>query len=183
MLSDSYASPPATIGFQVLVDHVPQGAGAQDIMSGITLYPGGDARRLLGDAADSTNDLMRRVAQKHRSLQAILVHLGKRGQDTQRVLGQIGELTREPRPAQRRRATVSTGRALSAQRAMGSGRRNLRTFSNASIPIICWPSRLTSGCCNARPAAKSPGKCSDVMRPPAPDPSNRQTFPWEHRAD
>ncbi|HEX4148832.1 MAG TPA: YCF48-related protein, partial [Pirellulales bacterium] len=85
LLFDSYTGAPATIGFQLLVDHVPQGAGAQDIMSGITLYPGGEARRLLGDAADATNDLMRRVAQKHRSLQAILVHLGKRGQDTQRV--------------------------------------------------------------------------------------------------
>ncbi len=95
LLLDSYTPAPATIGFQLLVDHVPQGAGAQDIMSGITLYPGGDARRLLGDPADSTNDLMRRVAQKHRSLQAILVHLGKRGQDADRVLGQICELTRD----------------------------------------------------------------------------------------
>jgi len=39
------ATGPANLGFQLLVDHVPQGAGAHDFFSGIVLQPGGEARR------------------------------------------------------------------------------------------------------------------------------------------
>lgn len=39
-----YAAPPATLGFRLLVDHIPQELGQRDFFSGITLQPGGEMR-------------------------------------------------------------------------------------------------------------------------------------------
>jgi photosystem II stability/assembly factor-like uncharacterized protein len=93
LLIDEFEPTPSTRGFQLLIDHVPQGAGAADFMSGITLYPGGEARRIMGDSSDIGADLMRRIAHRHRNLQAILAHSEKAPGDSARFLAEIGELT------------------------------------------------------------------------------------------
>lgn len=92
-IADRYAPTPATLGFQLFVDNVPQGAGERDFFSGIVLHPGSDARRMMGEPIDQGADLMRRVAQRHRQLQAILSRPDKSGLDTARHLAQIGDLT------------------------------------------------------------------------------------------
>lgn len=93
LLADRFAPAPATLGFQLLVDRVPQGAGQQDFMSGLVHYPGSEARRLQADVPDEGVDLMRRVAHKSRSLQAILSRADGRGLDPARFLAQITDLT------------------------------------------------------------------------------------------
>lgn len=95
LVAGAYEPSPPTVGFQLLLDNVPQGAGVHDFLSGITLAPGGDARRLLGEGPTGPSDLMRRVAQKHRSLQAIIGHLDKDGQNPARAIAQIGSLTKD----------------------------------------------------------------------------------------
>lgn len=92
-LANRYAAGPSALGFQLLIDAVPQGAGAHDFMSGITLSPGSEARRFLSDVPDQGVDLMRRVAQKNRNLQAIIAHTSKTPQESARFLAQIGDLT------------------------------------------------------------------------------------------
>ncbi len=92
LVLDRYTAAPATLGFQLLIDAAAQTTNNQDFFSGITLYPG-DARRSLSDLPDQTIDLMRRVAQKHRNLQAILAHSSKSPQASARLIAQIGDLT------------------------------------------------------------------------------------------
>jgi len=88
----------STIGFQLLVDHVPQGAGTHDFFSGVTLFPGSDGRRVLIDSGQVVGDLMQRTRRKQRSLHAVLGHLDKNGVESQQMLAQIGELTADLDP-------------------------------------------------------------------------------------
>jgi photosystem II stability/assembly factor-like uncharacterized protein len=93
LLSNEYSVAPATIGFQVTVDSLPQGAGSHDFMSGIALYPGSDARRLLVEAPEAGAELIRRVAQKHRNVQAILARPESALADRRALSAQVGDLT------------------------------------------------------------------------------------------
>ena len=88
-----YQPPAAAIGFQLLIDTLPQGVGQNDFFSGITLPPGGEARRSFNEVLDSSTDLMRRVAQKHRHLQSILALSQQQALDSTRLLGELAQVT------------------------------------------------------------------------------------------
>ena len=72
LILDRYCASPNAWGFRLHLDSIPQGLGQQDFFSGITVQPGGDARRELPGAGRSGLDAMRQIAEKHRNLQAIL---------------------------------------------------------------------------------------------------------------
>jgi photosystem II stability/assembly factor-like uncharacterized protein/tetratricopeptide (TPR) repeat protein len=92
-LETTYRPSPAAIGFQSLIDTLPQGVGQADFFSGLNLSPGGEARRLLADVPDASADLMRRQAQKQRNLQAILTQSERTNLDSGRYLAELAQLT------------------------------------------------------------------------------------------
>ncbi len=93
LVCDQPTPSPSSLGFQLLVNTLPQGSGRDDFFSGIALAPEGDARRRLLESNDDSLDLMRRLAQKQRNLQAIIAHSDRAPQDAPRLLAQLGELT------------------------------------------------------------------------------------------
>ncbi|HEV7222918.1 MAG TPA: YCF48-related protein [Pirellulales bacterium] len=93
LIADEYLATPVTLGFRSFIDKLPQKVGEHDFFSGITLHPGGEARRVLVEHPAGNIDMMRRVAQKHRNMQAILSRPELSQQDHARFLAQIGELT------------------------------------------------------------------------------------------
>lgn len=93
LIADEFAAPPVTLGFRSFIDKLPQGLGERDFFSGITLHPGGEARRVLIEHSTQGIDAMKRIAQKHRNMQAILSRPELSQQDQARFVAQIGELT------------------------------------------------------------------------------------------
>lgn len=93
MIFKHYAPAPVTWGFNIYVDRLPQGVGKRDFFSGILLHPGGEARRVLSEPPAQGIDTMRRIAQKHRNVQAILARNDQAGGDPTMLLAQLGDLT------------------------------------------------------------------------------------------
>ncbi|HUY90232.1 MAG TPA: YCF48-related protein [Pirellulales bacterium] len=93
LIADEFETPPVTLGFRSYIDRLPQGLGEHDFFSGITLHPGGEARRVLIEHPAQGLDAMKRIAQKQRNMQAILSRPELSRQDQGRFLAQIGELT------------------------------------------------------------------------------------------
>ena len=93
LVADEFAAPPVTLGFRAFIDKLPQGVGERDFFSGIALHPGGEARRVLIEHPAQSMDLMKRMAQKQRNMQAILARPELSQQDHSRFVGQISELT------------------------------------------------------------------------------------------
>lgn len=93
LIADGFVASPVNLGARVYVDTLPQHVGERDFFSGITLHPGGDARRNLAEFSTLNADLVRRNAQKHRNVQAIIAR-GEQGElDSARFLAQLGDLT------------------------------------------------------------------------------------------
>lgn len=63
--------PPTNVGFRLVQQQVPE-SGHGDFFSGLTLHPGGEARRSLENPTSDNSETLRRAAQKHRNVQAIL---------------------------------------------------------------------------------------------------------------
>ncbi len=103
LLEDRFGVAPQTLGFRLLVNHLPQEQGRRDFFSGIVLSPGGDARRELIEPPAEGLDLLRRMAQRRRNMQAILEQSEKDPQHGSQLLAQTSELTRglDPRSAGR----------------------------------------------------------------------------------
>ncbi len=93
LVEDEYSVAASTIGFQLAIDALPQGSGSHDFMSGLILQPGGDARRKLVDVPEQGAELMRRVAQKHRNVQAILARNEHGSAERRAMTAQVGDLT------------------------------------------------------------------------------------------
>ena len=93
LIADEFEAPPVTLGFRSYIDRLPSGLGEHDFFSGITLHPGGEARRVLIEQSAPGVDVMKRMAQKQRNMQAILSRAELSRQDQARFLAQIGELT------------------------------------------------------------------------------------------
>lgn len=94
LITAEYQAAPVTLGFRPYIDRVPQGAGEHDFFSGITEHPGGEARRVLIEYPAQGIDVMKRIAQKHRNMQAILSRPDLSQLDDARFLAQLGDLTR-----------------------------------------------------------------------------------------
>lgn len=93
LIADRYIASPTNLGFRLCVDTLPQRVGEHDFFSGITLHPGGEARRMLAEFSAQGVDVMRRIAQKHRNMQAVVARSEQSDYDSSRFLAQIGDLT------------------------------------------------------------------------------------------
>ncbi|HEX3725737.1 MAG TPA: YCF48-related protein [Pirellulales bacterium] len=93
VIGNQYKLPESTIGFRLLVDHIPQEQGKRDFFAGIPLAPGGEARRRFEEVPDRSLDAMRREAQMRRNLQAILSAAESDGREG-RFLADISSQTR-----------------------------------------------------------------------------------------
>ncbi len=82
---------PEMLGFWLLVDHIPQQRGRRGFFSGITLHPGGEARRTLSPVVSQT-DQVQQAANRHRNLKAILERADEEPEATERLLGGLQPL-------------------------------------------------------------------------------------------
>ena len=64
----------------------------RDFFSGIVLHPGGEARRSLAELPTDSLDLLRRVAQKQRNVEAVLERAKDHPQQGAQLLAQVGDL-------------------------------------------------------------------------------------------
>ncbi|HEV3342100.1 MAG TPA: YCF48-related protein [Pirellulales bacterium] len=93
LIEDDYRAPPPTVGFRLYVDTLPQHVGEHDFFSGIVLHPGGDARRTINEFSTQNADVLRRMAQKQRNVQAIITRSEQGQLDSARYAAQINDLT------------------------------------------------------------------------------------------
>lgn len=93
LMAEDFATSPANVGFRLYVDTLPQHVGEHDFFSGITLHPGGEARRNIGEFATPGIDVLRRMAQKQRNVQAIITRAEQGQLDAARYAAQINDLT------------------------------------------------------------------------------------------
>jgi photosystem II stability/assembly factor-like uncharacterized protein len=97
LVSRQDAPPAANVGFRLLVDHIPQGVGERDFFSGISLSPGGEARRAYEETSRNNLAAAQREAQMYRNLQAILAQADA-SQSDGHFLANIGDQTRDLDP-------------------------------------------------------------------------------------
>ena len=96
LLQDQFSLPPPTLAFRLLAGGTGEAATSErrDILGGLGLTPGGPARRELPRPPTERLDLLQRIAQKRRHVQAILQHSG-RTWSSEQLVAQIDELTRD----------------------------------------------------------------------------------------
>jgi hypothetical protein len=94
LLTREVAAAPRNIGLSILVDHLPQQTGRRDVMSGITLGPGGEARRQLANPPAGDLEELSRLAQKRHNIEQLLARVDGGGSNLGNWIGQIEDLTR-----------------------------------------------------------------------------------------
>jgi len=94
LLSDSFYFSPMTLGFSPLTDRVTDDQQSRDLLGGLTLAPGGDARRELSIAPVENIDSLQRMALKQRNTQAIVEQALRNPDAEAKLLAQSGELIR-----------------------------------------------------------------------------------------
>jgi photosystem II stability/assembly factor-like uncharacterized protein len=82
------------IGLSLLVDQLPQQTGRRDVLSGIALLPGGEARRELCDPPAGDLDSLVKAAQKRHNVQQLIARLEDNPSHGSSWLGQVDDLTR-----------------------------------------------------------------------------------------
>jgi photosystem II stability/assembly factor-like uncharacterized protein/tetratricopeptide (TPR) repeat protein len=97
LLQERFSLPPPTLAFRVLSGGAGDAAAAdgRDLLGGLGLTPGGPARRELPHPPAERLDLLQRIAQKHRHVQAILQRAGRTARSSEQFVAQIDELTRD----------------------------------------------------------------------------------------
>ena len=94
LLDERFGVSPASLGFGLVLDNLPRQTGAKGFFAGIVLYPGGEARRELLEPAAEKVDLIRRIAQKRRNMQAVLERTERDPQGGLGLLARAGDITR-----------------------------------------------------------------------------------------
>jgi photosystem II stability/assembly factor-like uncharacterized protein len=95
LLSKEIQSSPRSIGLSLLVDHLPQQTGRRDVLSGIALLPGGEARRELCDPPGGNLDaVVRGAAEKRHNVQQLISRLDENPAQGASWLGQVDDLTK-----------------------------------------------------------------------------------------
>ncbi len=82
------------IGLSLLIDHLPQNTGRRDVLSGIALLPGGEARRALCDPPGGDLDSLVKAAQKRHNVQQLIARLEENSTQGASWLGQVDDLTK-----------------------------------------------------------------------------------------
>ncbi len=86
---------PATVGFQPLVDRLPQAAGRNDLFGGVNLAPGSDARRTFEVNSAASLEEVRRMAIRRRNVQQLIERAAQGTQGGGAWLAQTSDLTRD----------------------------------------------------------------------------------------
>ncbi len=94
LIADGLTRPRNSLAFQLAVNDLPTPDGRESFFGGIVLHAGGDARRALPPASDSL-EVLRRSAEKHRNVLAILDRAEREPASSGQLLGQMGELTKD----------------------------------------------------------------------------------------
>ncbi|MGA2060196.1 MAG: YCF48-related protein [Thermoguttaceae bacterium] len=94
LLTDRFSLPPTILGFSALADRAPDSQQSRDLMAGLALAPGGEARRDLSQAPLENIDALQRMALKQRNAQAILDQALRNPGEDANLLAQSGELIR-----------------------------------------------------------------------------------------
>ena len=94
LLTDRFCLRPTTLGFSTLADRAPDSQQSRDLMAGLALAPGGEARRDLSQAPLENIDALQRMALKQRNAQAILEQAQRNPGAETNLLAQSGELIR-----------------------------------------------------------------------------------------
>jgi photosystem II stability/assembly factor-like uncharacterized protein len=95
LIADRFRPVPASLEFVALADRAPDSQHSRDLMAGIVLTPGGDARRDLAPATMANVDAQERMALKQRNALAILEQAQRNSPAESNVLLQSGELIRD----------------------------------------------------------------------------------------
>jgi photosystem II stability/assembly factor-like uncharacterized protein len=95
LLTGDVQTSPRTIGLSLLVDHLPQDSGKRDVMSGINLQPGSEARRTLSHPATGNMESLSRVAQRRHNIEQLLERIDTETTVGAGWIGQAGDLTKE----------------------------------------------------------------------------------------
>jgi photosystem II stability/assembly factor-like uncharacterized protein len=95
MLFHDVTSAPRNVGLALLEDHLPQGSGKRDVMSGIALSPGSEARRLLSNPPGGDLEALSRVAQRRHNVEQLLDRIGADGMMGSGWIGQVADLTKD----------------------------------------------------------------------------------------
>ena len=94
LVEERYAPGPHVIGFRLLSSVMNQELARRDFFSGISLSPGGEARRLLRSPTIKDFAALRQMGRKRRNVQKILQQSERAEQQGGGWFGQITELTR-----------------------------------------------------------------------------------------
>lgn len=113
-LDDTYRVAPASRGFTLLVDHLPQGQGRRDFFSGIALPPGSEARRPLASPPVPDFAALSKQIQKRQLIQGLLERSEKDPLRGQAWLAQVTEMTKGLSPASSARIMYHLGQRYQA---------------------------------------------------------------------
>jgi hypothetical protein len=94
LLRTEYQAPPHTYGFRLLVNRLSDEAGRRSLFSGVSLPPGGDARRAHHLPPPGDLRSLTLAAQQRRNVDHLLDHLATAGQSGPAWLGQVENLMR-----------------------------------------------------------------------------------------
>ena len=94
LILDDVSPGARNVGLSLLVDHLPQETGRRDVMSGISLNPGSEARRPLANPPAGDLEQLSRLAQKRHNVEQLLARIDGGGASLGNWLGQVDELTR-----------------------------------------------------------------------------------------
>lgn len=72
LVQRAYAPAPVSTAYYPLLDRTPGEQGAKDFFAGIVVAPGGEARRELVEPPPQQLDVLRKLAQKRRNVQAVI---------------------------------------------------------------------------------------------------------------
>lgn len=95
LLRDRFSLSPSMLGFRLLFSTASQELDRRDFFGGITLAPGGPARRESPPMSGEGLDSQQHISQRRRHVQAILDKAGRSAGATGQWLAQIDELTRD----------------------------------------------------------------------------------------
>ncbi len=99
LINDQHRPAPQTIGFQLLIDRLPQDIGRRDFLSGIVSPAGSDSRRVLGLPPGGNLNELRLMAQRQRNIEQLLTRSESDPHSGAAWLAQIDDLTKGIHPS------------------------------------------------------------------------------------
>jgi len=125
-LDNTYRVTRASRSFNLLIDHLPQGQGRRDFFSGVSLTPGGEARRSLSHPPVPDFTSLSKQIQKRQLIQGLLERSEKDPLRGQAWLAQVTEMTKGLSPGSSARIMHHLGQRYQAS---GEGELAAEVFS------------------------------------------------------